>query len=185
VPAFAIWGEDHEGWYARREGIDVGRYAEGIMREYGHDWTDLGFMEAHVDLVNARTGKRSSLVIMHPGGGSAYATSYRPQKIVEALDGGEKPAAIFMGHYHKLEALNVRNVWTLQTGTTQDQTPFMRKKPIDAHVGGAIVTLEQDPETGAIIGFTPAMYRYFNKGYYNNRWSKHGPVNMPPRVIAG
>lgn len=183
VPTFAVWGDDHEGWYAKREGVDMGAYAEMKMRAAGHDWHNLGFMEAHVVLENANTGRQQVIVIMHPGGGSAYATSYRPQKIVESMEGGEKPGAIFMGHYHKLEALNVRNVWTLQTGCTQDQTPFMRKKSIEAHVGGAIVTIEQDPATGAIIGFAPEMIRYFNRGYYNNRWSSHGPVLRPERTV--
>lgn len=182
APTYAVWGDDHEGWYAQREGIDVGRYAEGVMRTAGHDWTDIGFMESHVRLVNANTGKSNLVAIMHPGGGSAYALSYRPQKIIESMEGGEKPAAIFMGHYHKLEALNVRNIWSLQSGCCQDQTPFMRKKSIEAHVGGAIVRMEQDPETGALIGFAPEMIRYFNRGYHNGRWSHHGPVNRPQRA---
>jgi uncharacterized protein (DUF433 family) len=184
VPIFAVWGDDHEGWYASREGIDVGDYAEHRMREAGHDWTNLGFMEAHLTLRNANTRTETILCVMHPGGGSAYALSYRPQKIVEALDGGEKPAVILMGHYHKLEVLNIRNVWTLQSGCAQDQTPFMRKKSIQAHVGGAILGMEQDPETGAIIGFSPQLIRYFNQGFYNNRWSKHGDISRTERIVG-
>lgn len=53
LPTYAIWGDDHEGWYVQREGVDVGRYCESIMREAGHEWTNLGFMEAHVLLKNA------------------------------------------------------------------------------------------------------------------------------------
>lgn len=183
APTYAVWGDDHEGWYAQREGIDVGMYAAHRMREAGHNWYDLGFMEAHVILENSNTGERTRLFVMHPGGGSSYAYSYRPQKIVESFEGGEKPAAVFMGHYHKLEALNIRNVWVLQSGCNQDQSTFMRKKSIDAHVGGAIVTLEQDPKTGALIGFAPEMLRYFNRGYYNGRWSYTGRPNRPARVI--
>ena len=183
APILAVWGDDHEGWYAQREGINVGKYAAGIMVEAGHTWVDLGFMESHVILRNINSGQEALVTIMHPGGGSAYALSYRPQKIVESLEGGEKPALIIMGHYHKLEALNVRNVWVLQAGCTQDQTPFMRKKSIEAHVGGVLLGLEQDPETGALIGFSPSIFRYFNRGYYNSRWSHHGPVNRPERLI--
>ena len=137
LPIYAVTGDDHEGWYAQREGVDIGGYAEMVMREAGHSWTDLGYMESHIKLVNANTGKSSILAVIHPGGGSAYALSYRPQKIIESLEGGEKPAVIFMGHYHKLEAGNARNVWYVQTGTQSDQTPFMRKKSLEAHVGGA------------------------------------------------
>lgn len=188
-PTFAVWGDDHEGWYAQREGIDVGRYVESIMQSEGHNWHDLGFMEAHIKLVNANTGKSVIMSVTHPGGGSSYANSYRPQKIIESFEGGEKPAVLLLGHYHKLDPGITRNVWYLQTGTTQDQTPFMRKKSLEAHIGGAMVHLEQDPETGAITGFTPHLWRYFNKGYYvkegqaNNRWSKHAAVNPIPRGI--
>lgn len=183
VTTYAIWGDDHEGWYASREGINVGKYCEQIMQDAGHDWVDLGFMEAYVDLLTVDGKRGSKLTIVHPGGGSSYAISYTIQKIVESYEGGEKPAVGFYGHYHKLEAQNIRNVWCLQTGTAQDSTPFMRKKRLEAHVGGAIVTLEQDQETGAIVGFAPAMVRYFNRGYYNGRWSKHGPINRAERVI--
>lgn len=183
VTTFAIWGDDHEGWYAGREGIDVGKYNERIMREHGHDWVDLGFMEAHVILETHDGAHRTKMSVIHPGGGSSYATSYAIQKIVESYEGGEKPAVGLYGHYHKLEAQNVRNVWTLQTGCVEDQTPFMRKKRLEAHVGGTILTLEQDQETGAIIGFSPDMKRYFNRDFHSGRWSRHGPIFRSDRTI--
>jgi len=184
ITTYAVAGDDHEGWYGQREGVDIGRYAERIMRDEGRtDWVNLGYMEAHIRLVNANTGKSQILACVHPGGGSSYALSYSIQKIIESLDGGEKPAVGLYGHYHKLWAGNIRNVWCLQTGCTEDQTPFMRKKKLEAHVGGAIVELEQDPETGAIVGFTPKLIRYFNKGYYNDRWSHGGGVQLPARGV--
>lgn len=185
VTTYAVWGDDHEGWYAQREGVDVGKYAEMQMRTAGHDWKDLGYMEAHVILRNANTGQTARLAVVHPGGGSAYALSYKPQKIIESMEGGEKPAAILLGHYHKMSADNIRNVWAIQTGCCEDQTPFMRKKSLEAHVGGLVVGFEQDPATGALIGCTPAMTRYFNRNYYNNRWSLSGNVVQPQRTPGG
>ena len=184
LTTYAVSGNDHEGWWAQREGIDPGRHAENIMRDHGReDWVNLGYMEAHVRLVNKNTGQDAILAIVHPGGGTGYALSYSTQKIVEALEGGEKPAVAFYGHYHKLWAGNIRNVWVVQTGCTQDQTTFMRSKvKQEAHIGGCIVELEQDPRTGAIIAMTPKIIRYFNQGYYNNRWNMAGPVNLPERV---
>lgn len=184
VPVYAVAGDDHEGWYSQREGMDVGWYAEKTMREAGHQWTDLGYMEAHVKLTNANTGKSCILAVVHPGGGSSYAVSYRPQKIIESYEGGEKPAVVLFGHYHKLSYEVIRNVFSIQTGTQQDQTPFMRKKSLEAHVGGAIVRLEQDPETGAIVECDVGLRRYFNRAYYDAsaRWSHSGPVSKPPRA---
>lgn len=186
ITTYAITGDDHEGWYAMREGIDVGSYVEGVFRRFEReDWVNLGYMEAHIPLINANTGKRSVAALVHPGGGSTYALSYAIQKIVESLEGGEKPAVGFYGHYHKLWSGNIRNVWTLCTGCTQDQTPFMRKNKIEAHVAGTIVEMEQDPESGAIIGFCPMMLRYFARGFYEHRWSHAGPVNQAERSVGG
>jgi hypothetical protein len=186
LKTYAVWGEDHEGWYSRREAIDVGRFTEGHMRNAGReDWIDLGFVEARVDLVNANTGARSTLVVMHPGGGSSYAYSYRPQKIVESLSGGEKPSVLIIGHYHKLSCNIIRNVWTIQAGCTEDQTVFMRKKGLEAHVGGHLITLEQDPKTGAIFRCVSDQRCYYDKRYYNDRFSKTGPVVKAPRFVGG
>lgn len=186
IMTYAIWGEDHEGWYSRREAIDVGRFAEGQMRTAGReDWVDLGFVEAKVDLVNANTGVRATLVVMHPGGGSSYAYSYRPQKIVESMSGGEKPNVLIIGHYHKLSCNIIRNVWSIQAGCAQDQTVFMRKKGLEAHVGGLIVTLQQDPETGAIFGCRPDQRIYYDTRYYNDRFSKTTAVVQAERRLGG
>lgn len=80
------------------------------------------------------------LDLLHPDGGTAYALSYRPQKIAEALEGGTKPDMLAIGHYHKAELMPMyRNICTVQTGTFQRQTPFMARKGSQAHVGGWIV----------------------------------------------
>lgn len=185
ITTYAVAGDDHEGWYNQREGVDIGRYLAQKMIDSGRtDWVDLGYMEAFVTLRHAKTSKTSQMLVMHPGGGSAYAVSYQPQKIVESLAGGEKPAVLLVGHYHKLEFVNVRNTWVLQCGTTKDQDPFMRKKRIEAHVGGSILDLWQD-EHGAIPDARVHMKRFFNTGYYQNRWSHSGPVTQAKMTVGG
>lgn len=181
IVTYAVAGDDHEGWYGQREGIDIGRHAERVMREHGRsDWKHVGYMESFITLRCYDTGHSAKLLLMHPGGGSAYAYSYRPQKIVESFSGGEKPAVLLMGHYHKISHNVIRNVWAIQCGCTQDQTPFMRKKSIDAHVGGGICTLTQDHQ-GAITGCQVEFFVYYNSGYYNNRWNHGGKVTLPKR----
>ncbi len=186
ITTYFVAGDDHEGWYGQREGVDIGRYTERVMRDAGRtDFIYLGYMEADVGLVNANTGATQRGRVIHPGGGSAYAISYAPQKLVESFDGGDKPAVVFIGHYHKMEIMNYRNCWCIQGGTTEDQTPFMSKNKLSAHVGGIIVTLEQDPRTGAIISCND-MYRYFNQGYYaeeGERFSYAGDVRLPVRSL--
>jgi hypothetical protein len=177
ITTYAIAGADHEGWWAKREGVDIGKYAESKMREAGRkDWSHIGYMGAYVRLVNRNSGESATMHVVHPGGGSAYAISWKPQKIVEGYAGGEKPAVVLIGHYHKLSIDNIRNTWAIQTGCAQDQTPFMNQKGIEPHVGSVLLRLVQDPRTGAIIECGAHMRRYFNVGYYNGRFSHSGKV---------
>jgi hypothetical protein len=77
----------------------------------------------------------------------------------------------------------IRNVWTVQAGCAEDQTVFMRKKNLDAHVGGGILTLKQDPRTGAIVRCSWDQLQYFTRAYYNDRWSPARAVVQAPRVL--
>lgn len=185
IVTYAVAGDDHEGWYCQREGVDIGRYTANAMREAGRDdWVDLGYMEAYVRLQHATSGEGTMLHVMHPGGGTAYALSYTQQKIAESYDGGDKPAINLIGHYHKLVYALIRNVHSIQTGCTQDQTPFMRKKKIPAHVGGGIARVTQDGATGAITSCRVEFFNYFVRSYYNHRWSMSGDVELPDRAPA-
>lgn len=184
ITTYAVAGDDHEGWYCQREGIDIGALAESKMRNAGReDFVYLGYMEAFVKLQHANTKVENALHLLHPGGGSAYADSYTVQKIVEGYEGGEKPAVLLAGHYHKLGYNYIRNVHAIQTGCTQDLTPFARKKKLRYAIGGAICRLKQDPETGAIISCAVEIFGYFNKGFYNDRWSLSGSLVLPERVL--
>jgi predicted phosphodiesterase len=178
ITTYYVAGDDHEGWYSQREGVDIGRMAENAARELGRkDLFYLGYMEAYITLQHAKTKKTTQMLVVHPGGGSSYAISYAPQKYVESLQGGEKPAVVIFGHWHKMAVFNYRNCWIAQAGTTEDQTPFMRKLKLEAHVGGLIIELHQD-ENGAITDCISQQRRYFDRGYYNYQFNPAGPLGM-------
>jgi len=163
-----IAGDDHEGWYQQREGIEVGRYLQMRAEDAGRDDLKyLGYGEADVKL---SFGSGSSVMrIVHPGGGSAYAISYTDQKRVESYQGGEKPQIELVGHYHKFNYGYPREVHTLQGGCTTDQSMFMRKKRLQAHVGYSIVKIKQNDD-GAIAGFAVEWHPFFDRGYYERRF---------------
>lgn len=166
-----ITGDDHEGWYTQREGIDVGRFAEYQARSAGRtDLEYLGHMEA--DMVIKAPNGQTTIRILHPGGGSSYAISYTSQKIVESYTGNEKPHILLDGHYHKAGYNYIRGVHVVQTGCTQDQTPFMRKKRLAAHLGGWIIEFSTD-DNGAITRFKQEFIPFYDRGYYKKwyyRW---------------
>lgn len=80
-----------------------------------------------------------TLELRHPWDGSAYALSYKPQKMIEAMSGGEKPNILAIGHFHKAEYLFYRNIHCFQAGCFQGQTPFMKGKGLSSHMGGWII----------------------------------------------
>jgi len=117
--------------------------------------------------VQLRTEHGSSVIrLFHPGGGSSsYALSYQLQKIVESLTGGDKPAMLLCGHFHKSNYFMVRNVHCISAGCIMDQSAFMRKKHIEAHVAFWIVWVQQDA-SGAIRRVRLEETNYFDRGYH-------------------
>lgn len=168
-----ITGDDHEGWYVQREGVNIGQVIEDCARRAGRtDLVYLGHMEH--DIMFKGTKQVAVLRLIHAGGGSAYATSYSVQKIVESYQGGEKPNILLVGHYHKAEYGYPREVHVVQAGCTEDQTPFMRKLKIQAHVGGWIVEFVLTKE-GLISRFKTEWIPFYDKGFYNSAWGyKYG-----------
>jgi len=102
IKTYFVDGDDHEGWFQQREGIEFGRYLMLEAREHGRDdLVYMGYMESDFEL-KAPKGK-AIVKVIHAGGGSSYAYSYASQKLVESFQGGEKPAVCIIGHYHKQE----------------------------------------------------------------------------------
>lgn len=175
-----VAGDDHEGWYQQRECIDIGRHAMLLARSWGRiDLEYIGYAEALIELKAAR-GSRM-MMVNHPGGGASYAISYKGQKYVESLQGGEKPAIVIQGHYHKFNIGYPREVWVVDSGTCCDQTLFMRKKQLQAHVGGQIIELLQAPD-GRITRFRVEFLPFYDRGFYGDQRRRFGlPAKLAPK----
>lgn len=143
ITTYLITGDDHEGWYSQREGIDVGQIMQMKAELMGRkDLVYIGHMEADV-IIKAKKGQ-TMIRVLHPGGGSAYALSYTVQKIVESYTGNEKPDVLLVGHYHKAEYSYVRGVHCVQTGcftgSTKIETSNGRKNIKDIKMGDLVLT---------------------------------------------
>ena len=164
-----IAGDDHEGWYQQREGIEVGKYLQLQAEQQGrHDLRYLGYGECDVKLESPDGS--ACMRVVHPGGGSSYAISYTDQKRVESYQGGEKPQVELAGHYHKFNYGYPREVHTVQTGCTCDQTMFMRKKKLQAHVGFLVININQ-ADNGTITRFSPEWFPFYDLAYYQRRFA--------------
>jgi predicted phosphodiesterase len=133
---------NHDASMKKAAGIDVGNELSHVRE----DWNFIG--EDHALVVfETPNGRKYSVMLLHPGGGSSYALSYRAQKIIEQIEGGQKPNMLVIGHFHKADFLpTYRNVSGFQSGCFQFQTPFMVTKGLSAHVGGWIVRVTVQPD---------------------------------------
>lgn len=144
---------NHDGSFKSLAGVPVGK----LIAQARPDWTFLGEEQARVDF-NTPNGK-FALMLLHPGGGTSYALSYRGQKIIESMEGGTKPDLLAVGHYHKAEFIpSYRNVALVQTGTFQRQTPFMARMGLAAHVGGWVFDVTVGDGHNVIRGEFVAFY---------------------------
>lgn len=125
---FAIDG-NHDRWFIKSNGARIVEDISMALVNFhfiGHDEGDISLK-----------GK-ATLKLWHGEDGSSYALSYRLQKIIESLSGGEKPSVIVAGHVHKYVKIFERNVYAVSAGSIQRQTPWMRGKRLGAHVGFVI-----------------------------------------------
>jgi UDP-2,3-diacylglucosamine pyrophosphatase LpxH len=142
---------NHDASLYKQVGFDIG---SAIAR----DRSDMEYLGRDCALINITPN--CTLELRHPWDGTAYALSYKIQKMIEAMESDSKPNILAVGHYHKAEYLFYRNVHALQTGCFQGQTPFTRGKGISVHLGGWIVSVRVD-ETGTIQGFAPEFIPFY------------------------
>ena len=92
IKTYFITG-NHDHSLMKRAGYDIGRH---IAKER-EDMIYLGPDYAIIEFGDSGC----NMGLDHPGGGTAYAISYKMQKLVSAMMGGQKPNIYCAGHYHK------------------------------------------------------------------------------------
>ena len=123
-----VASNSHGGWYNSKGnmGLDVGIELERRVENFKFVGND------EADII---TDPGMVMRMVHPGGGTAYAISYKAQKYANSLSGGQKPHIVFEGHYHKALYMFYRNMHMFEAGCLQDQTIFMKKIGTPAMVG--------------------------------------------------
>lgn len=107
APIFFITGNHTWNTFYKNCGYDIGHRIEESLEGMHY----LGNGEGGIEL-----DKGATIMLKHPDGGTAYAISYKSQKIAESLEGGEKPNMMFIGHFHKTEYIFYRNMHIFQAG---------------------------------------------------------------------
>lgn len=157
--------------YPLREGVRThfitGNHDASIYKQVGYD---IGQAIAHErpdmeylgrDCAIVKLTPNCTLELRHPWDGTAYALSYKLQKMIEAMESDSKPNILAVGHYHKVEYMFYRNVHAFQTGCFQSQTPFTRGKGISVHMGGWIIDIKVGTD-GTIKELSPTFIPFYN-----------------------
>jgi len=129
---------NHDLWYKSKN--SAGAVPGKLLAARCPNVTYLGEWEADIELANGVVMK-----LFHANDGTAYADSYKLQKLIESFQGGSKPQLVLSGHYHKQIALFRRNIFGFECGTLCGQSEWMRGKKIQAHMGFGIIELWVSP----------------------------------------
>lgn len=149
---------NHDYSFYKQNGVDIGELISNKRKDLiyiGNHKDEKGF-EGAIQL-----GEKTTLMLFHPGKGTAKGLSYQPQGILETMEGEEKPKILLVGHYHKMDYLFERNVHTFQAGTTENQSEWMRERSIQAHVGGLLLDVYMKDD-GTV---DKLRYRMIRKGW--------------------
>ena len=141
---------NHDASIYKHCGCDIGKR----LSEIRPDLVYLGRDCAKINLTD-----NCDLELRHPWDGSAYAVSYKTQKIIDNMLLEDRPKIVAIGHYHKAEFISYRGVYGFQVGCFEGTTPFLKGKGIYSEIGGWIITVKFYPD-GSIKSIIPEFIPY-------------------------
>lgn len=137
-----IIGGQHDRIFWKRHGRNI---IEALCKKR-KDLVNRGFYKAEFSIKGLKVG------LMHPGGGVAYARSYKMQKIIENMVGfiasipkANAPILEVMGHWHiPCHLPSYMGIDAVSLPCFQSQTPYLEQKGLMPVVGYAIAELWLD-----------------------------------------
>ena len=154
---FQVWDDtaiymidgNHDRWYIKGVGANIVKELCSSMDNLEY----LGHDEGNIN-INGITIK-----LWHGEDGSSYAFTYRTQKIVESLTGGEKPNVLLCGHTHKAFYVFDRHIHCMSAGAIQKQSKWMRGKRHQSHTGFWVI--EMLLGDSGVISFKPEWFPFY------------------------
>jgi len=89
----------------------------------------------------------NTIIMVRRNGKAIWSgNSYKMQKYIESIGGGDKPNILHTGHFHKYNKVFYRNIHGIDCGALQNQSPFLKKKGSPSHVGFGMVDAYMDKD---------------------------------------
>jgi len=146
IPVEFIVG-NHDLSLKHLAGVNIGKAIEERMLKAGRKWKFLGEETGYVEVMTP-IGKIFRLRLLHPGGGSSYAISYRLQKIIESLEGGTKPDMLCFPKGTRI---------TMANGTEKDISEIVVGDHVVTHTGESKLVSETFKRDGT-DGYNISVY---------------------------
>lgn len=136
-------------------GIDATRMIQRHMQERGlHNFHYHGARGGRIILAGTR------IELWHPGGGLAYALTYKTQRHIDATAPDDRPHFLFVGHYHQEILFRRGGVHALLCGTFENgDSSFGRMIGGDVALGGWLLRYRMGSD-GRIAELTPTFREY-------------------------
>ncbi len=142
---------NHDRWYLQNSNLGANIVDDVAKRLPSAEF--LGHDEGDISL------KGISVKLWHGLDSNTYAVSYRVQKILESLTGGEKPHILLCGHTHKQLYMFERHVHAVSSGALSLQSSWMRGKRISNHTGFWIIDVWINKD--GVSKFCPTWYALY------------------------
>lgn len=137
---------------------EAGRVGFDPVQAVCHRRSDIVYCGAYHGSLELPNGAHATMV--HGRGGGGYAISYKPQRYVEGLPPGRKPALLIFGHWHVSGFFRHRQVTCLLAGCFEWQTDLLVRLGLQPDVGAWIVTLRLGDD-GSVVGIRPEWLGFY------------------------
>lgn len=152
-PSYLIDG-NHDRWFANN--ANTGALIVEDICNMVPNAHFLGMDEGDITL------KKNVVVrLWHGEDGATYALSYRGQKKIESISGGDKPHVLLAGHAHKSGYFFIRNIHTVESGCIELQTDWMKATRKEAHTGFWVIELRINDKRGGVNMFAPKFFPFY------------------------
>lgn len=149
ITTYYILG-NHDCSFLKEVGANIGH----VISNYRDDLVLLDEVQGTVEIAR---GVR--VMLWHPGGGAAYALSYKGQRMISSLEGGSKPQILLSGHYHCDFYMDYRNVYFLQVGCFERQSMWLKALGLMPSCSAWLVTCRV--VGGSIVRFQPELLKWY------------------------
>lgn len=148
VTTYFITG-NHDWTHTRNGAANIGE----VLNNYRTDLHYLGHNFGQFEIND------TVISLIHPTDGTSRVWSHKLQEIIDRNE-ARRGNIMLVGHYHKQLYMKYKGVHGFLVPSFQHQTGFMQDNNLTSEVGGIILTLKFDKDSGSLVTVTQEWVNY-------------------------